>query len=160
MGWDPKTNTDSATSLKNKLGFQDLGKIAINKKKFSMIASVFSLENTDASGSASGFTPSEALRWNPILNRKADFGFSLPFESSKGKINQNRDAYFSFMEKNKPLVEEPRLSPNLEGESIKNNSFKMTETDIIKRTALLKFLQILDGFHTRTEKKNQFFSRI
>ena len=29
-----------------------------------------------------------------------------------------------------------------------NNAPKISETDIIKRTALLKFLQILDGFHT------------
>ena len=150
-----ETNTDSVTSLKNQLGFQDLGKIAINKKKLSMIASVYSRENRNQSDSAYGFTLSEAMGQYPILNKKA--GFSLPFESSKNKINQNRDAYFSFMEKDKRLVEEPKLSPNLGERNKNNNSFKMTETDIIKRTALLKFLQILDGFHTSTERKKSVF---
>ena len=44
------------------------------------------------------------------------------------------------------------LQTNTGMEYPKNNSLKITETDIIKRKSLLKFLQILDGFHTPTEK--------
>ena len=63
---------------------------------------------------------------------------------------------FSASPKNKPLASEPisnQLTPSTPRKINKNNSLKITETDIIKRTALLKFLQILDGFHTSTGTK-------